>query len=117
MTRAIAAFGLVVTAALVAACDSTPAAAPTTSSARSATSAATSVAEPGPGKEFTVQVVASGLEHGWDIGFLPDGKLLVTQRPGKLALVSPGGKVDEVKADFSDMLVAGEGGLLGLVID
>ncbi|TDQ04277.1 PQQ-dependent sugar dehydrogenase [Labedaea rhizosphaerae] len=114
MKRAIAAFGLVVTAALVAACDSAPAAAPTTSSTPPVT---TSAPEPGPGKDFTVQVVASGLEHGWDVGFLPGGKLLVTERPGKLALVSPGGKVDEVKADFSDLLVAGEGGLLGLLVD
>ncbi|MEV4310685.1 PQQ-dependent sugar dehydrogenase [Actinocrispum sp. NPDC049592] len=66
-----------------------------------------------------VEEVASGLQHGWDIGFLPDGQVLVTQRPGKLALLSsskPGATVTQVQADFSDVLVAGEGGLLGMVI-
>jgi glucose/arabinose dehydrogenase len=63
--------------------------------------------------------VAAGLEHGWDIGFLPDGKLLVTQRPGRLALIAgtaPGSAVKTVAADFSDVLVEGEGGLMGLVV-
>lgn len=64
---------------------------------------------------FKVQEIAHGLEHGWDVAFLPDGSLLVPQRPGKLALVR-GGEVSDVRADFSDVLVAGEGGLLGLVL-
>jgi glucose/arabinose dehydrogenase len=66
-----------------------------------------------------VDEVTAGLEHGWDIGFLPDGKLLVTQRPGKLALIagtSPGSAPKDVAADFSDVLVNGEGGLMGLVV-
>jgi glucose/arabinose dehydrogenase len=66
-----------------------------------------------------VEQVAEGLEHGWDIGFLPDGKVLVTQRTGKLALLSsarPGASVTQVQADFSDVQVRGEGGLLGMVI-
>jgi glucose/arabinose dehydrogenase len=68
---------------------------------------------------FKVEEVAGGLSHGWDIGFLPDGKILVSQRPGKFALLSsglPGATVTEVKADTSDVLVNGEGGLLGMVI-
>ncbi|RSM81465.1 glucose dehydrogenase [Amycolatopsis sp. WAC 01375] len=62
-----------------------------------------------------VEQVTAGLEHGWDVGFLPDGKILVTQRPGKLALVDGGTKRD-VAADFSDVHVRGEGGLMGMVI-
>jgi glucose/arabinose dehydrogenase len=62
-----------------------------------------------------VEQVASGLVHGWDVGFLPGGQILVTERPGKLALVS-GGKVTDVRADFSDVLVKGEGGLMGVVV-
>ncbi len=65
--------------------------------------------------KFKVETVASGLEHGWDIAFLPDGGLLVPQRPGRLALLR-GGKTTEVKADFSDVLVNGEGGLMGMVL-
>lgn len=66
-----------------------------------------------------VDVVTTGLEHGWDIGFLPDGQLLVTQRPGRLALVAgtaPGSAMKTVAADFSDVFVEGEGGLMGLVV-
>ena len=72
---------------------------------------------PTPG--FKVDEVAGGLEHGWDVGFLPDGKVLVTQRTGKIALLSsglPGATVTQLKADTSDVLVRGEGGLLGMVI-
>ncbi len=69
--------------------------------------------------KLKVEQVAGGLQHGWDIGFLPDGQVLVTQRPARIALVSgtaPGATVTEVKADLSDVLVAGEGGLLGMVV-
>jgi glucose/arabinose dehydrogenase len=65
--------------------------------------------------KLKVEQVTAGLEHGWDVGFLPDGKILVTQRPGKLALVDNGTKRD-VTADFSDVHVRGEGGLMGMVI-
>ncbi|MET9263479.1 PQQ-dependent sugar dehydrogenase [Amycolatopsis sp. NPDC004079] len=84
---------------LLAACSAAPASVP-------------APAEPG---KFAVQEVADGLEHGWDVAFLPDGSLLVPQRPGKLALIRDGRKTD-VRADFSDVLVRGEGGLMGLVL-
>jgi glucose/arabinose dehydrogenase len=73
------------------------------------------VATPG----LRIEEVAGGLEHGWDIGFLPDGKALVTQRPGKLALLSstrPGATVSTVDADFADVFAKGEGGLMGMVV-
>jgi len=69
----------------------------------STTTQASEVKSPG----LNVETVAGGLEHGWDIGFLPDGQVLVTQRPGKLALLSssrPGATVTQVQADFSDVL-------------
>jgi glucose/arabinose dehydrogenase len=65
--------------------------------------------------KFKVETVTAGLEHGWDVGFLPDGSILVPQRPGKLALVRDG-QATQVEADFSDVLVQGEGGLLGMVV-
>ncbi|MFE0020403.1 PQQ-dependent sugar dehydrogenase [Amycolatopsis sp. NPDC059021] len=75
---------------------------------------APSTAKPAAGA-FKVEQVAAGLEHGWDVGFLPGGAILVTQRPGKLALVS-GDRTTNVAADFSDVLVNGEGGLMGLSV-
>lgn len=69
--------------------------------------------------QLKVETVAGGLTHGWDIGFLPDGKAIVSQRPAKLALLSgtaPGATVTSLKADLSDVHVQGEGGLMGLVV-
>jgi len=68
---------------------------------------------------LAVEEVAGGLSHGWDIGFLPDGKVLVTQRPAKIALMSstrPGASVTEVAMDLSSVQVRGEGGLMGMVV-
>lgn len=78
----------------------------------------TAAGQPGT-PSLKIEAVASGLEHGWDIGFLPDGKVLVTQRPGKVALVSgtqEGSTTTEVAADFSDVFAKGEGGLMGMVV-
>ncbi|HYH33325.1 MAG TPA: PQQ-dependent sugar dehydrogenase [Pseudonocardia sp.] len=69
--------------------------------------------------DLQVEVVASGLSHVWDIGFLPEGRALVTQREGRIALLSgtaPGATVTPVAADLSDVYVRGEGGLMGLVV-
>jgi aldose sugar dehydrogenase len=66
-----------------------------------------------------VEEVARGMAHGWDIGFLPDGQVLVTQRPARIALLSssePGASVTEVDADLADVFVQSEGGLMGMVV-
>src|SRR5688572_5305079 len=39
------------------------------------------------GVRFGVQIVARGLEHPWSLAFLPDGAMLVTERPGRLRIV------------------------------
>jgi aldose sugar dehydrogenase len=84
------------------------------------TSAPAPTAAPGTGvPDLQVDVVASGLSHVWDIGFLPDGRALVSEREGRLALLSgtaPGATVTPVAADLSDVYARGEGGLMGLVV-
>ncbi len=68
---------------------------------------------------LAVQEVATGLQHGWDIGFLPDGRVLVTERPGRLTLLAgttPGAAKTQVEADLDDVGARGEGGLMGLLI-
>jgi glucose/arabinose dehydrogenase len=68
---------------------------------------------------LAVEVVAEGFEHGWDVGFLPDGRALVTERPGRISLVSglrEGARRTTVRADLDDLFVAGEGGLMGMVV-
>ncbi|MDQ4092269.1 MAG: PQQ-dependent sugar dehydrogenase [Actinomycetota bacterium] len=69
--------------------------------------------------EIRVDVVAAGLEHVWDIGFLPGGSALITERPARIRLLSstrPGAQVTDVAAELGDVYVAGEGGLMGLVV-
>lgn len=64
---------------------------------------------------LAVQVVASGLEVPWGLGFLPSGDFLVTERPGRIRRVRPGDR--EVRLVARVPAVArGEGGLLGLAI-
>ncbi|MGH3588508.1 MAG: PQQ-dependent sugar dehydrogenase [Pseudonocardia sp.] len=69
--------------------------------------------------ELQVEVIASGLTHVWDIGFLPGGAALVTERDGRITLLSAttqGAVVSPVAADLSDVYVRGEGGLMGMVV-
>lgn len=66
-----------------------------------------------------VEVVTDRIEHGWDIGFLPDGGALVTERGGRLthlSSTSPGAEVRRVDADLSGVFASGEGGLLGMIV-
>lgn len=66
-----------------------------------------------------VEVVASGLTHPWDVAFLPDGRALVTERGGRIVLLSslaPGATVTRVPADLGDLYARGEGGLMGLAL-
>lgn len=82
-------------------------------------SSGTGATSPAPVPRLDVEVVADGLEHGWDIGFLPGGEVLVSQRPGRFTLLSSsraGAEATEVRADFSDLFVRGEGGLMGMVV-
>jgi glucose/arabinose dehydrogenase len=63
-----------------------------------------------------VETVVDGLEVPWAIGFLPNGDFLVTERPGRIRIVSGGVLVDAPLARVP-MVGAGEAGLLGLAVD
>ncbi|HEU4685917.1 MAG TPA: PQQ-dependent sugar dehydrogenase [Nitrospira sp.] len=65
----------------------------------------------------TVATVAQGLEHPWGLAFLPDGRMLVTERPGRLRLVSQSGQLSEPLAGVPAVLAQGQGGLLDVAID
>ena len=64
-----------------------------------------------------VVTVAKGLEHPWGLAFLPDGRMLVSERPGRLRLVDPSGTVSDPIAGMPDVYVRGEAGLLDVAID
>ena len=65
-----------------------------------------------------VYEVADGLEHPWGLAFLPDGRMLVTERPGRLRLVTPGsGEVPAVVEGTPTVYAQGQGGLLDVALD
>jgi aldose sugar dehydrogenase len=64
-----------------------------------------------------VAVVVDGLDHPWDVAQAPDGTLLLDERAGGLTAVLPNGAVRRLDADFSDLFVLIETGLMGLVLD
>ena len=63
-----------------------------------------------------IETVARGLEHPWGIEFLPDGRMLVTERPGRLRVVSADGKLSEPLAGVPDVLARSQGGLLDVTL-
>lgn len=63
-----------------------------------------------------VQIVAEGLTIPWDLAYTPDGVLLVTERPGRLQAVFGDGTKQQISADLGDLFVAGESGLMGMVL-
>jgi glucose/arabinose dehydrogenase len=66
---------------------------------------------------FTEKVVAKGLEHPWSLAFLPDGRMLVTERPGRMRIVSADGKVSEPLRGVPKVDARNQGGLLDVVLD
>jgi glucose/arabinose dehydrogenase len=61
---------------------------------------------------------ASGLEHPWGLAFLPDGRMLVTERPGRMRIVSADGTtLSTPLAGVPAVHAAGQGGLLDVAID
>ncbi len=59
--------------------------------------------------------VADGLEHPWSIAFLPDGSMLVTERPGRLNIIDHEGNKTHVSGT-PDVVARGQGGLLEVAI-
>jgi glucose/arabinose dehydrogenase len=69
-----------------------------------------------PRTAVNVETFATGLEHPWGLQFLPDGRLLVTERPGRLRLVSPQGALSPPIAGVPKVSAAGQGGLLDVAL-
>lgn len=60
---------------------------------------------------------AGGLDHPWGMAFLPDGRLLVTERAGRLRIVGNDGRVAAPLAGLPPIMASGQGGLLDVAID
>jgi glucose/arabinose dehydrogenase len=74
-------------------------------------------------QEATIRAVtvAEGLETPWGMAFLPDGRILVTERPGRMRVVTPagpnGGQVAPPLGNVPKVFDSGQGGLLDVTLD
>ena len=67
-----------------------------------------------PAPPLHVETVAAGLEHPWSLAFLPDGRQLVTERPGRLRIIEDGQPSPPVKG-VPPVFAEGQGGLFDVV--
>lgn len=68
------------------------------------------------GTRFGVQTLATGLQIPWSLAFTPDGRLLVTERPGRVRVIQNGALLAEPALTLTDVFTTGESGILGLAV-
>jgi glucose/arabinose dehydrogenase len=64
-----------------------------------------------------VETIAEGLSQPWALAFLPDGRMLVTERPGRMRIVTPDGKLSAPLQGVPKVTASGQGGLHDVVLD
>jgi glucose/arabinose dehydrogenase len=64
-----------------------------------------------------VQTVTDKLEHPWGLAFLPDGRMLITERPGRLRVLTRNGGLSAPVAGVPEVFARGQGGLLDVAVD
>ena len=67
-------------------------------------------------ERFAVTEVVAGLQHPWSLAFLPDGDMLVTERPGRLRRIGPDGRVSAPIAGVPRVYAEGQAGLLDVAL-
>ncbi|MCK5360835.1 MAG: PQQ-dependent sugar dehydrogenase, partial [Gammaproteobacteria bacterium] len=74
------------------------------------------VPTPQPDTQLSISIIAEGLEHPWGMAFLPDGQILVTERPGRLRLIEQGKLLEEEIDGLPSISDYGQGGLLDVAL-
>ena len=69
------------------------------------------------GVRFRAQVIATDLEIPWALAFAKDGRLFVTERPGRLRIIENGQLLPAPALTLPDVYARGEAGLLGVALD
>ncbi len=68
-------------------------------------------------QKFELRRLATGLDHPWSLAFLPDGRMLITERPGRMRFVAPDGAVDpRPLSGLPKIWARGEGGLMDVAL-
>ena len=63
-----------------------------------------------------LETVAKGLDDPWSLTFLPDGRMLVTERTGRLRMLTAEGKLSDPVAGLPEVSAVGQGGLLDVAL-
>ena len=66
--------------------------------------------------DLTHRIVATGLEHPWGLALMPDGRWLITERPGRMRIVTRQGEVGPPIAGLPAVDARGQGGLLDVAV-
>ena len=70
----------------------------------------------GTDEGFKIVEIADGLQHPWGLAFLPDGRILVTERPGRLRIIENGQLNPRPVSGLPEIAASGQGGLLDVAI-
>jgi glucose/arabinose dehydrogenase len=73
--------------------------------------------QPAQAQSVRPETVTAGLENPWGVAFLPGERFLVTERPGRLRVVGPGGKLGAPVVGLPEIAAGGQGGLLDVLAD
>jgi glucose/arabinose dehydrogenase len=76
------------------------------------------ISAPALAQDYRIETVTAGLEHPWSLAFLPDGRMLVTERVGRLRIIARDGSLDpEPVAGVPEAFVAAQAGLMEVLPD
>ncbi len=64
----------------------------------------------------TLETRVTGLEYPWSLAFLPDGRMLVTEKPGRLRIIDETGLVETPVSGVPEVFYSGQGGLLDVAL-
>ena len=68
--------------------------------------------------DYRIETVTEGLEHPWSLAFLPDGRMLVTERVGRLRIIEQDGRLNpQPVAGLPEVFAAAQAGLMEVQLD
>jgi glucose/arabinose dehydrogenase len=71
---------------------------------------------PSSAGELAVETIAGGLVHPWSLAFLPDGRMLVTERPGRLRIITRAGQLSAPFAGVPEVYAQSQAGLMDVIL-
>jgi glucose/arabinose dehydrogenase len=71
---------------------------------------------PSSAGNLAVEIIAGGLMHPWSLAFLPDGRMLVTERPGRLRIVTRAGRLSPPLAGVPGVFAQSQAGLMDVML-